>query len=142
MAFKSFMGLVFSAMGGGPIFPSVFFKDFCIPGGGSGCLSMRSSKISVADRTKRMVGDCGLQHLLLCPSTESEKKIDGFQKLHGSCFLGDGRWSDFPECVFQGFLRSRRGEWMPFDAFISDICNRSGQENGWGLQFHHQVIDG
>ncbi|KAF7131595.1 hypothetical protein RHSIM_Rhsim09G0038000 [Rhododendron simsii] len=59
MAFKSFMGLVFSAMGGGPIFPSVFFKDFCIPGGGSGCLSMRSSKISVADRTKRMVGDCG-----------------------------------------------------------------------------------
>ncbi|KAG5531025.1 hypothetical protein RHGRI_025844 [Rhododendron griersonianum] len=33
MAFKSFMGLVFLIMGGGPILPSVFFKDFCIPGG-------------------------------------------------------------------------------------------------------------
>ncbi|KAG5531024.1 hypothetical protein RHGRI_025844 [Rhododendron griersonianum] len=57
MDFKSFMGLVFSTMGGGSILPGVFFKDFCIPGRGNGCFSMCSSRISAADQAE--VGDCG-----------------------------------------------------------------------------------
>ncbi|KAF7133569.1 hypothetical protein RHSIM_Rhsim09G0038200 [Rhododendron simsii] len=87
MAFKSFMGLVFSAMGGGPIFPSVFFKDFCVPGGESGCLLMRSSQISATDRAKRM----------------SRRRSMDFKSFMGFVFSMMGGGLIFPGVFFKDF---------------------------------------
>ncbi|KAG5531043.1 hypothetical protein RHGRI_025858 [Rhododendron griersonianum] len=59
MGYGHFLGLVFSMMGGGSVFPTLFFKDFCIPGGGRGCFLLRSLKISEADQAEGVVADCG-----------------------------------------------------------------------------------
>ncbi|KAG5531053.1 hypothetical protein RHGRI_025868 [Rhododendron griersonianum] len=59
MGYGHFLGLVFSMMGGGSVFPTLFFKDFCIPVGGCGCFLLHSSNISTADHAERVVADHG-----------------------------------------------------------------------------------
>lgn len=59
MGYGHFLGLVFSMMGGGSVFPTQFFKDFCIPGGGRGSFLLHSSKLSEADQAEGVVADCG-----------------------------------------------------------------------------------
>ncbi|KAG5531048.1 hypothetical protein RHGRI_025863 [Rhododendron griersonianum] len=52
MGYNQLMGFLVSMMGGPLSSLHPFFKDFCIPSGGTGCFSLRSSRISATEGDK------------------------------------------------------------------------------------------
>ncbi|KAF7133389.1 hypothetical protein RHSIM_Rhsim09G0041800 [Rhododendron simsii] len=58
MGYNQLMGFLVSMMGG-PLPLHLFFKDFCVPSGGTGCFSLRSSRIS-ATEGDRVAADGGI----------------------------------------------------------------------------------
>ncbi|KAF7133546.1 hypothetical protein RHSIM_Rhsim09G0041900 [Rhododendron simsii] len=60
MGYSKLMGFLVSMMGGPLSTLHPFFKDFCIPGGGTGCFSLCSSQISATEGDKVAAHDGGI----------------------------------------------------------------------------------